>query len=156
MSTSFSDRRGRSWSIELNFGLARRIKRDHAVDFVNWQDGKAYTALLDDEKLVAVLWCLVADQASAAAVDEEAFAQGLCGDVLAEALEAITEAVVVFTRPDRRELVREVANLGQKAAAKAIPRALELAASQETDQALDRAIDKAAKEATRRLATTGT
>lgn len=154
---SFRDLRGRDWPLDLNFGLARRVLAAHKVDLVNWHDGKAYIALAqDDQLLVSVLWVLIAETAEGRGVDEVEFAHGLNGDVLAESLDALTEAVVGFTRPDRRELVRRVITKARQVQADATTRAARVAASPEADRAVSRKMEEVEKRVLRDLETTGT
>ena len=63
----FTDERNRTWRLELNYSLAKRLRDVTGLDFVNYQDGKALLAIHDsDEKLVQVLWLLCEPQAQAA------------------------------------------------------------------------------------------
>ncbi len=65
----FTDERNRTWRLELNYTLAKRLRDVTGLDFVNYQDGKALLAIHDsDEKLVQVLWLLCEPQAHAAGV----------------------------------------------------------------------------------------
>lgn len=158
---AFTDRLGGEWSVALDVGLCRDIKRAHGVDLANWIDGKAAGRLYqDDETLVAVLWMLCQSQADACDVDEEAFARLLNGDVLAAALTAIEEAVLGFTRPDRRELVRQAIATMRDATAETLDKQRAKLASAETRRAIsaavDRAISKAGRELDKTLSTSGT
>lgn len=152
----FVDRRGREWSLSLDVGLCRKVLREHQVDLANWHDGKAAHVLaLDDAKLVDVLWSLVAEQAKERGLDEEAFAGSLNGDVLAAALDAIRAAVVGFTRPDRRELVRQINAKADQITQRAVAKTLEQLTSQETDQAIERALERHVDKARKELSTIG-
>jgi len=158
---TFADRLGGEWYVALDVGLCRDIKLAHGVDLANWIDGKAAGRLYqDDETLVAVLWMLCQSQARDRDIDEEAFARLLNGDVLAAALTAIEEAVLGFTRPDRRELVRQAIETMRAATAETIDKQRAKLASPETQRAIsaavDRALAKAAKELDRNLSTSGT
>ena len=158
---TFADRLGGEWYVALDVGLCRDIKLAHGVDLANWIDGKAASRLYqDDETLVAVLWMLCQSQADERDIDEEAFARLLNGDVLAAALTAIEEAVVGFTRPDRRELVRQAMATMKEATAEAIDKQRCKLASADTRRAIsaavDRAITKAGRELDKTLSTSGT
>jgi hypothetical protein len=156
VAAQFKDRLNRSWLLSLDLGECRRVCRLHDVDLANWHDGKAlHTLLVSDEKLVAVLWCLIEEQAKTGQIDEEEFARGLNGDVLATALEALTEAIVLFTRPDRRELVRQIAVKATQTQDDAVRRAIGLVNSQDATDRITVELDKAELEARRKLRTPG-
>ena len=105
----FTDQRGRAWRLELNYSLAKRLRDVTGLDFVNYQDGKALLAIHDsDEKLVQVLWLLCEAQATAASVGEEEFGTGLGGDALEQAIEALEQALINFSRPARRQAMQAI------------------------------------------------
>ena len=110
-------------------------------DLANFHDGKSLQALWsNDEKLVDVLWVLVKEQAEKLDVDDVAFAKRLNGDVLASGLEAIQQAILGFTRPDRRELVRQIMNKAAKLTEKMVAAAAANIESDKIDQQADKAI----------------
>lgn len=105
----FVDQRGRTWRLELNYSLAKRLREVTSLDFVNYQDGKALLAIHDsDEKLVQVLWLLCEAQAKEASVGEEEFGAGLGGDALEQAIEALEQALINFSRPARRQAIQAI------------------------------------------------
>lgn len=107
--SQFVDQRGRTWRLELNYSLAKRLREATSLDFVNYQDGKALLAIHDsDEKLVQVLWLLCESQAQAASVGEEEFGVGLGGDALEQAIEALEQALINFSRPARRQAMQAI------------------------------------------------
>ena len=108
-SASFIDQRGRTWQLELNYSLAKRLRDVTSLDFVNYQDGQALLAIHDsDEKLVQVLWLLCEPQAVALSLVEEEFGGGLGGDALEQALEALEQALLNFSRPARRQAIAAI------------------------------------------------
>jgi hypothetical protein len=105
----FTDDRHRTWRIVLNYSLAKRLRDVTALDFVNYQDGKALLAIHDsDEKLVQVLWLLCEPQAQAAGVSEEEFGAGLGGDALEQGIEALEQALLNFSRPAKRQAIAAI------------------------------------------------
>lgn len=104
---TFTDSKNRSWRIELNGGLARRLKQEEQLDFFNAWDGKAFAALAQsEEKLIDALWLCCEEQAQAKQIDTAAFACGFAsGDVFQQAIDALIEAVVLFTPPAKRPAV---------------------------------------------------
>lgn len=142
----FKDKTGREWIIDLDVVTCRAIKKSHGVDLANYHDGNAHRVLWsDDEKLVNVLWDLVEAQAQREGIDAESFGKSLNGDALAAALDAIQAAVVGFTRPDRRELVRQIQAKASQITAKMIAKAAAEISSERTDARLDAALDKAVR-----------
>lgn len=104
---SFKDVNGTVWEVSFTIGKCRTIKSAHKIDFVNAHDAKAVTAIEEsDELMVAVLWMLCEEQAQGRGMDETAFAEILNGDVLADAQYAIEEALIFFSRPERRDNLR--------------------------------------------------
>jgi hypothetical protein len=107
--SQFVDQRGRTWRLELNYSLAKRLREVTSLDFVNYQDGKALLAIHDsDEKLVQVLWLLCESQAQASSVGEEEFGAGLGGDALEQAIEALEQALINYSRPARRQAMQAI------------------------------------------------
>lgn len=105
----FADQRGRTWRLDLNYSLAKRLREVTTLDFVNYQDGKALLAIHDsDEKLVQVLWLMCEPQAVAANVSEEEFGSGLGGDALEQGIEALEQALINFSRPARRQAMQAI------------------------------------------------
>lgn len=105
----FADQRGRTWRLELNYSLAKRLRDVTSLDFVNYQDGKALLAIHDsDEKLVQVLWLMCEVQAVAAGITEEDFGSGLGGDALEQGIEALEQALINFSRPARRQAMQAI------------------------------------------------
>ncbi len=152
----FHDNQQRTWRLEFTVGLAKRIRRLTSLDFVNAADGKALRAIaFDDEKLVQVLWLLCAEQCEAAGVVEEAFGMGLAGDQLGDAILALQEALVSFSRPDKRPAMQAILDRARKAQQKAVELVVQKVNSPAMDQALDREIKKAGDKIDEQLATDG-
>lgn len=137
----FDDKHGRHWSIDLSVGLCRQVLKETGVDLANYHNGKAAQTLwADDTKLVEVLWVLVEEDATKADIGPEEFAKSLNGDVLAKALEAIEVAVLGFTRPDRRELIRQIADKAKTVQIRVVEEAKAKLASSKTDALIERAL----------------
>lgn len=105
----FTDTRQRVWPLAFDYTLARRIKKEAGLDFVNAHDGKAIEGIYrSDEKLVQVLWLLCQEQAEREQIDEEEFGRGLGGDALGAAIDALQEALVLFSRPANRPVLEQI------------------------------------------------
>ena len=109
LSARFTDRRQRTWLVELNYALGKHILNVTGLDFINAHDGKALVGVLQsDETLVQVLWLFCEEQAETAKVDETEFGRGLDGPTLEAAINALEEAVLNFCRPARRAAIQAV------------------------------------------------
>ena len=105
----FTDSHGREWSLAFSIGSARAIKQRLRLDFANVWDGKALSEVGNDaDKLASVLWTLCQSQAKERDIAEEAFYDGLGGDALEMAAEALEEAIVLFCQPAKRPALREM------------------------------------------------
>ncbi len=99
----FVDMLGREWKLVLNYGIAAEIKRDLEVDFANAHDGRVMVAISDDmQKLVEVLYSICQAQAEKQAITPRSFAEGLGGQQMMNAWEALADCLVNFTLPIRR------------------------------------------------------
>lgn len=96
----FHDKTGREWSIDLSFGLWRRIKADCGIDLLDvaMPDGKALQQLSRLEVLAEVLWAYVADQAASAGITREQFWDALDGAAVHAGVFAIVGDLEDFSR----------------------------------------------------------
>lgn len=122
----FTDTEGRRWELELNIGLARRIKSLAGVDLLAKNPTPEIAKIIEDlETLVNVLWIVCERQAQTRDVDEEDFAWALGGETFHPAVYGLLEAIVNFSPPHRRgamaaavERIREIERrVGEKAKA---------------------------------------
>lgn len=106
---TFKDAAGRTWTLALSIGKARRIKDATAVDFGAVADGRVFLELgADPFKLCAVLFLLCEAQADLQNVTPEAFAEALDGEAIDAAMEALIAAIVLFTRAPMRGAMERV------------------------------------------------
>jgi hypothetical protein len=140
---SFLDRAGRLWQLELNYGLATRIRKSLGVDLANAHNGEALQQLgTDDELLVATLFALVEEQAQRAEVSPEAFTEALDGEVLEHAGEALSEMIRLFTRPAIRPVIEAMLAKGTEGRTAAIELATKKLQSPSAQAAIDRQLAK--------------
>lgn len=97
---TFKDKTGREWSIDLSFGLWRRIKAEAGVDLLDvaMPDGKSLEQLSRLEVLAEVLWLYVAEQAGAAGITREEFWDALSGEAVHAGVFAIVKDLEDFSR----------------------------------------------------------
>ena len=145
---SFRDAEGREWHLSLSIGLARRIKDEVGVDFGQLADGKLLAELgTDPEKLCSALWLMCEKQAERQSVTPEGFAESLDGDAIDGAMEALVEAIVLFTRSHLRNAMRTMfskTKVAQEKTAKAAETWIETNADQITNQVIEEAMGKLA------------
>lgn len=109
---SFTDTTGRSWNLTVTVLTVKRVRE--ATDVL-------LTALFDDKctllaelsgdliKLVDVLWVVCEGQAKEAGITPEQFAEGLGGDSLGQAGEALVRATAdFFTSPEQRRALHKL------------------------------------------------
>ena len=92
---SFTDTAGRTWTVELTLGHARRIESQHGIGLLAPSDDHL-RELLSTPVAAAVLWQLLAADAAAQGVTREQWEDAVTGVVLAAALEALWTAVADF------------------------------------------------------------
>lgn len=136
---SFTDARGRRWPLVLTYGLAQRIHKSLELDLANAHTGEALTKLgQSDELFVATLFALVEDEAGRQEVSPQEFAEGLNGEVLEAAGQALEQMLVLFIRPALRPVLEAVFAANHEKRAKVV----ELATRKLTGAGKDRAIDR--------------
>lgn len=107
--SSFTDSQGRKWSINMTIGLASRIKKETKFDFVGalYDPKKAYRLLgelYQDLEIfcdVIVIACSIKDD------DRQPFLEGLDGEDLANAFEALDQSFTDFYPPAKRAQIAQ-------------------------------------------------
>lgn len=120
MPHKFTDAAGRDWSLALSIGAAKRVKEHPQTNLDLLDDPKALDTLLRNSYLLAnVLWLLCEDQAKTANVADKDFGEGLAGDAIEQATNALLEAMVDFFPSSRRDPLRQALATMKEAQAKA-------------------------------------
>ena len=99
--SSFTDTEGRTWTVELTYGSAKRVKKLVGVDLLAIEHGDPplLTRLGTEIMLVCdVIFALIKPQADEQGVSDEEWAEAMGGDAITEAHEALYEAIVNFFR----------------------------------------------------------
>lgn len=106
---TFPDLSQRSWTIRLNFANLRTIRDATGVDLGKPVDfGRSWAELLsDDDKALTALWLAIEPQATAQGIDNAAWLESMNGECVETALEAMSEAVINFTQPQKRGMVED-------------------------------------------------
>jgi len=95
----FKDAKGRTWELEINVWLVRRVRDYLGLNLYNLVDSQARPLgelLNDPARLVDVLFLLCRDQADTLNVTDEAFGRSFSGDSLEDAADAFVAALLDF------------------------------------------------------------
>lgn len=153
---TFRDLAGDVWVLKINYGNAEDVLQTTGVDFVNAHNGKAFGAVVqDDRRLVTVLACLLEKQIQQRNLEPRGFAERLDGSVLADALDALRVAIELFTRPDVRPAMITLNDQIEKTRRKAIKKATAKLSSPMAEAAIDRALATEEARVDRMLASVG-
>lgn len=123
MATTFKDKAGQEWNAGITVGALRRVLAATGIDL---------TRLFDDEKaepvqkllanplaIADVVFAVIEPQAKAKGIDADAFGELLEGDALAQATDALLDALAVFFSARQAEMgqafAKVVANYRQAA-----------------------------------------
>jgi len=106
----FRDSKGRSWAIDINVTAVKRVRSLAGVDLLDLADGSLVETLIADPvKLADILYALCKPQADQAGVSDEQFGEGLAGDAIAGATDAMLESLAgFFQNPVQRANLTEV------------------------------------------------
>lgn len=146
---------GRSWTISLPIGLARKIKADCGIDLPNaWKmDWAALDGLLADTwQFLDVLWKLVSASAAEAGIDRLTFEESLDQTAIESAAEALRWAVVGFIPRGERAQVLAAEKIQARAVELTVGKAMERLESPETAEQIDATVARLVKD---RLAAAG-
>lgn len=97
----FKDKTGQTWNVDLTVGSLKTIREATGIklgDIYAKDTGLGDLIYAEPEKLGALLWVLVEDQADALKITEEQFAKRLNGESLNAAISAILAACANFFR----------------------------------------------------------
>jgi hypothetical protein len=99
---TFTDSTGKSWRLDLSFGLWRKIQAETGIDLLDvaTPDSKSLTQLADIRTgaIGVVLWLYVEDQAKANAITQEAFWKALDGPAINAATLALVRDLEDFSQ----------------------------------------------------------
>jgi hypothetical protein len=118
----FTDNEGRQWSFRLDVNVIRRVRTMTGCNLLAIFD-KADDVLgrlgADPILLADVLYAICRPEADARNVTDEDFGRGLYGQAIADATDALLEALADFFEPRRARLLRAILGRMQKVQAAA-------------------------------------
>lgn len=113
MPAAFRDKTGRTWALELNAPLIRKIQQTLGVNLVDLKADPIGQIETDPLLFVDVLWMIV--EADAGDVTDEEFGRALAGEAVIDAAgEAMAEAIVNFSPSGKRSLIRSLREQNRK------------------------------------------
>jgi len=149
----FIDSAGTSWPLSVTVGTVRRVKQALDIDLLAIADGDQRTGsksdrllarLFTDPMLLAdVLYVVCQETCAERQVTDEQFGGLLGGDAIAEATDALLEALVDFFPPAKREALRKILGRIREVEDRAAQRASALMGSEKMLGRIDREIDEA-------------
>lgn len=138
----FKDKKGREWSVAIDVGVARNLKKS-GVNIYQLEEDKAaklreLIAKENELDLMEFIWKIVKPQADEVNVTEDDFYSGLAGVAIADARIAFMESYANFTQsPAIHSMMMETVDM-QRRAEKTMERAakqiIQLARKQYADQ----------------------
>lgn len=141
--TAFSDNTGRAWEVVVTVATLKRVRSLAGVDLMDIADPDANLIgrlAADPVLLVDSLFAVVKPQADARGVTDEEFGAALAGDAVADATDAMLEAVVdFFPHAPSRSNLRAVLTKTRGA----MDRVAEVGAEMIESGVIDREIDEA-------------
>jgi hypothetical protein len=122
---TFKDENGKPWVLSVNDGTVKKVRGLAGVDLLDLRDGNLFNELAADPvKLGDILWVLCQDEATAAGIDEMAFARALAGDALDSATNALLEEIVDFFPKPQRDVLRKALAKGREVQEREMARAM--------------------------------
>lgn len=113
MPAAFRDKTGRTWALELNAPLIRKIQQTLGVNLVDLKADPIGQIETDPLLFVDILWMIV--EANAGDVTDEEFGRALAGEAVIDAAgEALAEAIVNFSPSGKRSLIRSLREQNRK------------------------------------------
>lgn len=133
---TFKDAHGRSWNIVVSVGPAKNVRNRCEVDLLTMFDsgGAAQKLFSDPCLLVDVLYVLCESQCSNYTVTKDGntrrlsdieFGEGMVGDTLEHAANALLQEVIDFFPQSRQEIYRKMVSKSEAAAKIIHQRAME-------------------------------
>jgi hypothetical protein len=137
----FKDAKGNEWTLSLTLGLTDRVLSATGVDLLSdsGDTGTVLALVFDRRKLANVLWAVLSAEASDRGINQEQFVDALDGEALSNGWGALVDAIVFFTPPQGREVLRAAIESQVAAMEQGVAALAEVAASQATNDAMKEA-----------------
>ena len=149
---TFTDRQGRSWTIEINYTSLRRVKAATGVDLTRLVDPKSDVMgqlTGDPFILFDCLIALLSPQLDDKEITAEQFGESLDEESADKAAVALIEAAIDFFQEGKRMLLKrafaKVTTAAQRRQTASLDQALRAVESPEFEQAIETALDAASR-----------
>lgn len=110
----YRDELGRAWKLTINVTQAERVKEALNVDLLNLYGETAGKLFSNPPLFVDVLHTLCRDQCAAESIDPVSFAEGLVGDAIERAADALMDAVADFFPSRKRKTLQAIKTKGKQ------------------------------------------
>ena len=129
--TSFTDTANRAWKLTVDIPTRSRVRAETSFDLFGVLENNAagLQELSDHERLVQVLWVMIAPQAAAVTtgpVTPEQFGAAFDGDTIESSRAALMEAITLFFPKAKQPIIRAMLAKADQVADLATTRALAL------------------------------
>lgn len=112
---TFTDGAGREWPITINLGTMMRLKDEAQIDLLDLvrtpegSDVPPLFARLEDDVpfLATLLWQLLRPEADKRGITNAQFWEGLAGDPIGAAVDALLEELADFFRSGKRQVLKK-------------------------------------------------
>lgn len=141
--SKFTDATGETWTIEISVHEIKQLRVELSVDLLKLMEdgGQMLKDLASDPiLLVDVISVLLTEQITRRGLDERAFAGRLVGSGIANALDALIEAIANFFPPQRGAMIRRGWAKAQEMETRAMERLTSHLASADLDRQMDQKI----------------
>ena len=144
--TQFKDLKGHTWTILITVATFTMLKEQHNVDIsqIFESENNWISELLrqdDPTKLPLMLRDILDSQVQTAGLSDQEFFEGLCGDTLSTATDALIQAIVNFTPVHKRKPLQLIVDNLNSSLAKASQKVVEQ--EKKIQDHVDKELDKA-------------
>lgn len=154
---SYVDANNNKWTLPINVTTLRRVLDEEKLDLTRSDSGDAMLRLHDEPLLLSrVLYLLLAEEIERRGISPEDFANGLHGESLEKAADALMEGVMDFFPPSKRAAVRTHVRRTKEVQAKLARRAVAKMESPELEALAEQAVDRAIAETFRLIGSSST
>jgi len=141
--SSFNDKDGQEWLIEITVGTVREVKKLTKLDLMELASERSNTLAMlyeDAETLVNVLYVICKSQAEERGISDEDFGCMFSGAAVQEATEALIEGLIDFFPPRRREVLRKAIDKILELEAAALRKAEADIEAMDADEVMEKAL----------------
>ena len=145
---SFKDNKGRTWEIDVDYHVIRRVKGSelavNLLDLVAGEGSPLVQQIIDDPLfLIDLLFVICRPQAEKLSISDEEFGKSIRGDVIDAATTALLEELADFFPAGKRRVLLKAVGKVQQLQARANEAAEQVLDSDRLDRALEQKLSSA-------------